>query len=78
MLQDRSEESFSQAIDRVEAYCAQEGFSRVTVPVNLANAPVDAWLLEKGYRVSRLAVRMLFGEMEYSVKTGVELSRWVM
>jgi hypothetical protein len=46
--------------------------------VNLANTPVDRWLLAKDYRVSRLAVRMVFGDAEYAVKTGVDLTRWIM
>jgi GNAT superfamily N-acetyltransferase len=78
VLQDGSEDAFSAVIDRVEAYCLQEGFRKVTIPVNLANASVDAWLLKRGYRVARLAVRMVFGEAEYSVKTGIDLSRWIM
>lgn len=78
IMKDKSESSFSKAIEQVEQYCSQKGFKKVTIPVNLANTPVDAWLIKKEYRVSRIAIRMVFGDRGYSMKTGIELLRWIM
>jgi ribosomal protein S18 acetylase RimI-like enzyme len=78
VLTGKTERGFARAIDRVERFCADRGFAKVTCPVNASEHPVDAWLVRRGFRVVRVAVRMVLGDMAYAPRSGIELSRWIM
>ena len=68
----------AEALQAIESFAVSQNAQQIDLSVNAVDGQILQSVLDYGFRVNRVMLRMVYAETEYACPHGVDLSRWVM
>lgn len=76
VMKKHAEKDFVPFLNDLESFLFQQGFSKITIAANAANANAINLLLKEAYKLDYALARMIW-KGNYNLK-GIDLSKWAM